>query len=119
MHCTLESTFARIFLFLELPFLQEAQFYRENLSQSWSLEEFPDLPAITVTFRRDHFMWGKHAALFWLGILNSAHESSHRNVLKIKRYAQRLTQKACMGEGGSYLCAPDKTNSRSQKAFKF
>ena len=56
MHCILESTFARIFLFLELPFLQETQFYRENLSQSSSLEEFPDLPAITVTFRRDHFM---------------------------------------------------------------
>ena len=56
MHCILESTFARIFLFLELPFLQEAQFYRENLSQSSSLEEFPDLPAITVTFRRGHFM---------------------------------------------------------------
>ena len=31
LHCILESTFARIFLFLELPFLQEAQFYRENL----------------------------------------------------------------------------------------
>ena len=29
-----------------------------------------------------------------------------RNVLKIKRYAQRLTQRACMGEGGSYLWAP-------------
>ena len=56
MHCILESTFARIFLFLELPFLQEAQFYRENLSQSSSLEESSDLPAITVTFRRDHFM---------------------------------------------------------------
>ena len=56
MHCILESTFARIFLFLELPFLQEAQFYRENLSQSLSLEESSDLPAITVTFRRDHFM---------------------------------------------------------------
>ena len=55
MHCILESTFARIFLFLELPFLQEAQFYRENLSQSSSLEESSDLPAITVT-RRDHFM---------------------------------------------------------------
>ena len=56
MHCILESTFARIFLFLELPFLQEAQFYRENLSQSSSLEEIPDLPAITVTFSRGHFM---------------------------------------------------------------
>ena len=64
MHCILESTFARIFLFLELPFLQEAQFYGKNLSQSSSLEEFPDLPAITVTFRRDHFVSGKHAALF-------------------------------------------------------
>ena len=32
VHCILESTFARIFLFLELPFLKEAQFYRENLS---------------------------------------------------------------------------------------
>ena len=31
MHCILESTFAHIFLFLELPLLQEAQFYRENL----------------------------------------------------------------------------------------
>ena len=55
MHCILESTFARIFLFLELPFLQEAQFYRKNLSQSSSLEESFDLPTITVT-RRDHFM---------------------------------------------------------------
>ena len=56
MHCILESTFARIFLFLELPFLLEAQFYRENISQSSSLEESFDLPAITLTFRRDHFM---------------------------------------------------------------
>ena len=56
IHCILESTFARIFLFLELPFLQEAQFYRENLSQSSSVEDSSDLPAITVTFRRDHFM---------------------------------------------------------------
>ena len=55
MHCILESTFARIVLFLELPFLQEAQFYRENLLQSSSLEESSDLTAITVT-RRDHFM---------------------------------------------------------------
>ena len=30
--------------------------YRENLSQSSSLEDSSDLPAITVTFRRDHFM---------------------------------------------------------------
>ena len=36
-----------------------------------------------------------------------------RNVLKIKRYAQRLTQKACMGEGGSYLCAPERSNASS------
>ena len=56
MHCILESTFARIFLFLELPFLQGAHFYRENLSLTSSLEESSDLPAITVTFRRDHFM---------------------------------------------------------------
>ena len=56
VHCILESTFARIFLFLELPFLQEAQFYRENVSQSSSLKESSDLPAIIVTFRRDHFM---------------------------------------------------------------
>ena len=56
VHCILESTFARIFLFLELPFLQEAQFYRENLSQSSSLKESSDLPAIIVTFRRDQFM---------------------------------------------------------------
>ena len=32
-----------------------------------------------------------------------------RNVLKIKRYAQRLTQRACIGEGGSYLWAPGLT----------
>ena len=32
-----------------------------------------------------------------------------RNVLKIKRYAQRLTKRACMGEGGSYLWAPVET----------
>ena len=56
MHCILESTFARIFVFLELLFLQEAQFYCENLSQSSSLEESSDLPAITVLFRRDYFM---------------------------------------------------------------
>ena len=56
MHCILESTFARIFLFLELPFLQEARFYGENFSQSSSLEEPSNLPAITLTFRQDHFM---------------------------------------------------------------
>ena len=31
MYCIFESTFAGIFLFLELPFQQDAQFYRENL----------------------------------------------------------------------------------------
>ena len=40
-----------------------------------------------------------------------------RNVLKIKRYAQRLTQKACMGEGGSYLCAP--VSGHHHQAVKF
>ena len=37
---------------------------KSELSQSSSLEESSDLPAITVTFRQDHFMGGKHAALF-------------------------------------------------------
>ena len=99
MHCILESTFARIFLFLELPFLQEAQFHRENLSQSSSLEEFPNLPAITVTFRRDHFMWGKHAALFWLGILNSARECSHLQCSKNKKIRAKVDSEGLYGRG--------------------
>ena len=99
MHCILESTFARIFLFLELPFLQEAQFYHENLSQSSSLEEFPDLPAITVTFCRGHFMWGKHAALFWLGILNSARESSHLQCSKNKKIRAKVDSEGLYGRG--------------------
>ena len=41
MHCILESTFARIFLFLELPFLQEAQFYRESLFPVKSAHKHP------------------------------------------------------------------------------
>ena len=99
MHCILESTFGRIFLFLELPFLQEAQFYRENLSQSSSLEEFPDLPAITVTFCRDHFMWGNYAALFWLGILNSARESSHPQCSKNKKIRAKVDSEGLYGRG--------------------
>ena len=99
MHCILESTFARIFLFLELLFLQEAQFYRENLFQSSSLEESSDLPAITVTFRRDHFMWGKHAALFWLGILNSARESSHPQCSKNKKIRAKVDSEGLCGRG--------------------
>ena len=99
MHCILESTFARIFLFLELPFLQEAQFSRKNLSQSSSLEEFPDLTAITVTFRRDHFMWGKHAALFWLGILNSARESIHPQCSKNKKIRAKVDSEGLYGRG--------------------
>ena len=99
MHCILGSTFARIFLFLELFFLQEAQFYRENLSQSSSLEESSDLPAITVTFRRDHFMWGKHAALFWLGILNSARESSHQQCSKNKKIRAKVDSESLYGRG--------------------
>ena len=31
MHYIIESTFARIFLFLELPLLQGSSIYRENL----------------------------------------------------------------------------------------
>ena len=99
MHCILESTFARIFLFLELPFLQEAQFYRENLSQSLSLEESSDPPAITVTFQRDHFMWGKHAALFWSGILNSARESSHPQCSKNKKIRAKVDSEGLYGRG--------------------
>ena len=109
MHCILESTFARIFLFLELPFLQEAQFYRENLSQSSSLEEFPDLPAITVTFSRGHFMWGKHAALLWLGILSSLRESSHLQCSKNKKIRAKVDSEGLYGRGRllfmcSWLC---------------
>ena len=108
MHCILESTFARIFLFLELLFLQEAQFYRENLSQSSSLEGSSDLPAFTVTFRRDHFMWGKHTALFWLGILNSACESSHPQCSKNKKIRAKVDSEGLYGRGkllfmGSWL----------------
>ena len=108
IHCILESTFARIFLFLELPFLQEAQFYLENISQSSSLEDSSDLPAITVTFRRDHFMWGKHAALFWLGILNSARESSHPQCSKNKKIRAKVDSEGLYGRGrllfmGSWL----------------
>ena len=99
MHCILELTFARIFLFLELPFLQEAQFYRENLSQSSSLEESSDLPAITVTCRRDHFMRGEHAALFLLGILNSARESSHPQCSKNKKIRAKVDSEGLYGRG--------------------
>ena len=106
VHCILESTFARIFLFLELPFLQEAQFYRENLSQSSSLKESSDLPAIIVTFRRDHFMWGKHAALFWLGILNSARESSHPQCSKNRKMRAKVDSEGLYGRGRLLFMGP-------------
>ena len=42
MHCILESTFSRIFLFLELPLLQGASICRENL---FPLTSAPNRPA--------------------------------------------------------------------------
>ena len=89
MHCILESTFARIFLFLELPFLQEAQFYRENL--------FP------VKSAHKHPKWNggerrERVALFWLGILNNSRESCHPQCSTNKKIRAKVDSEGLYGK---------------------
>ena len=76
-------------------FWKSSGFYREN--------------GITVTFSRGHFMWGKHSALFWLGILSSLRESSHLQCSKNKKLRAKVDSDGLYGRGRllfmcSWLC---------------
>ena len=82
MHCILESTFARIFLFLELTLQKETRIYI-NLHTLFLL--------ILSSFDNNFIM---------IGHFETVRVQSRRTcgVLKIKRYARRLTYRDCMGK---------------------
>ena len=89
-----ESTFARIFLFLELTLQQETHIYI-NLQ--------------TLICRHCFCYFGRA-----LTITLFVQSRRTRGVLKIERYGQRLTHRACMGDASSYSWAPDSVQYKSQ-----
>ena len=88
MHYILESTFARIFLFLELILQQETHIYN-------NLHQF----ALFLSLFHNNVILIGHSK-------QCVHSRRTRGVLKIERYEQSLTYRACMGEASSYSWAP-------------
>ena len=95
MHYILESTFARIFLFLELT-LQRLTFISIYINSH-------NLCALFLLFLssldNDFILIGHFKQCVQC--------QTTREVLKIERYGQRLIHRACMGEASSYSWAPE------------
>ena len=85
MHYILESTFARIILFLELILQQETHIYN-NLHTLFLL---------FLSLLHNNFILIGHSK-------HCVQSRGTRGVLKIERYEQRLTHRACMEEASSY-----------------
>ena len=85
MHYILESTFARIFQFFELILQLEPYIYI-NLHTLYLL---------FLSSLDDDFILIGHFKQY-------VECRTTRGVLKIERYARRLTHRACMGEASSY-----------------
>ena len=97
MHYILESTFARIFLFLELTLQQETHIYI-------NLHQFAQFACIVFAF-----LSSLDNDFILIGHFKQCVQCrTTRGVLKIERYGQRLTHRACMGETSSYSWAPDR-----------
>ena len=91
MHYILESTFARIFLFLEPTLQQETDIYI-NLHQ---FAQFAYIVFAILSSLDNEFIL--------IGYFKQRVQSrTTRGVLKIEIYGQRLTHRACMGEASSY-----------------
>ena len=91
-HCILESTFALIFLFLEQILQQETQIYT-------TLHNLHILFLLFLPLLDNNFILIGHSKQ-WVQSRRA------RGVLKIERYAQRLTHRARMGEASPYSWAP-------------
>ena len=95
MHYILESTFAGIFLFLELILQQETHIYN-------NLRQFANLHTLFLLFLSLF-----HNNFILIGHSKQCVQSRRtRGVLKIERYEQRLTHRACFGNASSYSLAP-------------
>ena len=95
MHYILESTFARIFLFLELILQRETHIYN-NLHTLFLL--------FLSLFHNNFILFGHSKQCV----------QSRRTcgVLKTERYEQMLTHRAFIGEPSSYSCAPAYTKQK-------
>ena len=92
MHCILESTFALILLFLEQILQQETHIYT-------TLHNLHILFLLFLSSLDNNFILIGHSKV-WVQSRRA------RGVLKMERYAQRLTHRACMGEASPYSWAP-------------
>ena len=94
MHYILESTFARILLFLELPFLQGGfNLPRKSVSANVRIQAPAARGEELIRHDNDFILIGQSK--------QRVRMREPHGVLKIKRYAQRLTHRFCMGDGGS------------------
>ena len=94
MHYILESTFARILLFIELPFLQGGfNLPQKSVSANVRIQAPAAKGEERITYDNGFILIGQSK--------QCARMRETRGVLKIKRYAQRLTHRVCMGDGGS------------------
>ena len=109
MHYILESTFASVFLFLELILKQETHIYND----SRQFAQFAHIGFAILSLFHNNFILIGHSK-------HCVHSRRTRGVLKIERYEQRLTHRACIGEASSYSCAPGITNLKdSDTHFHF
>ena len=90
MHYILDSTFARIFLFLKLILQQETRIYN-NLHQ---FAQFAYIVLLFLSLFHNNFILIGHSK-------QCVQSRRTRGVLKIERYEQRLTHRACIGEASS------------------
>ena len=88
MHYILESTFARIFLFLEPTLQQETDIYINSHN-------------LRILFLL--FLSSLDNEFILIGYFKQRLQClTTSSVLKIEIYGQRLTHRACMGEASSY-----------------
>ena len=90
MHYILESTFARIFLFLELILQPETVIYNNLIN----LHNLHTLFLLFLSLFHNNFILIGHSK-------QCVQSRRTRGVLKIERYEQRLTHGICMGEASS------------------
>ena len=88
LHYILESTFARIFLFLELIHQQETHIYI-------NLNNFHILVLLFLSSYNNNFILIGHSR-------ECVQSRRTCDVLKIERYAQKLSHRAGMGEESSF-----------------
>ena len=104
MHCILESTFARIFPFLKLTLEVETRIYI-------NLHNLHTLFVVFLSLSDVSFILVGHSK-------QCVRRRRTRGVLKIERYAQRLTYRACMGDASSYSWAPVRVGCQNEPCLR-